>query len=337
MFLKNVLLSALLAKGLLLASPLQAQESALSYDQYLSELKQQAVEQGIAQGTIDAVFDQIKLFKKAVVNEPAKSGPENLDKYLPNRVSEALVEQARSLYRDNKALFDRLGKEYGVQPRFVLAYWGITSAFDASDYPALTVIASNAYHGEQAVNVAQAYGGDGYDAAFISALKLMERDQLKFDNLKSDSTGLMGYPHFTPKQLAKYGQDGNGDGRVDIWHSLDDAFATTANYLKQLGWDYDGTWGRQVSAPKALPQDLVGLAVHKGFDQWQALGVRRFNGSDLPSRKDMQVSLIMPDGKNGRSYLVYDNYRVLRKTQGSEHLTLAVTYLSERIKYPEIK
>ncbi|QYK11383.1 lytic murein transglycosylase [Shewanella rhizosphaerae] len=329
MFLKNVLLSALLANGLVLASPLQAQESALSYDQYLSELKQQAVEQGIAQGTIDAVFDQIKLFKKAVVNEPAangpQNGPQNLETYLPERVSEALVEQARSLYRDNKALFDRLGKEYGVQPRFVLAYWGIASAFDASDYPALTVIASNAYH------------GDGQDAAFLAALKLMERDQLSFDSLKSDATGLMGYPHFTPKQLAKYGKDGNGDGKVDIWQNLADAFATTANYLKQLGWDYDGTWGRQVKSPSELPKDLVGLEVHKGFDQWQALGVRRFNGSDLPSRKDMQVSLIRPDGKGGRSYLVYDNYRVLRQTQASDHLTLAVTYLSERIKYPEIK
>ncbi|QYJ92256.1 lytic murein transglycosylase [Shewanella spartinae] len=329
MFLKNVLLSALLANGLVLTSSLQAQESALSYDQYLSELKQQAVEQGIAQGTIDAVFDQIKLFKKAVVNEPAANGPQNspqnLDTYLPERVSEALVEEARSLYRDNKALFDRLGKEYGVQPRFVLAYWGIASAFDASDYPALTVIASNAYH------------GDGQDAAFLAALKLMERDKLSFDSLKSDATGLMGYPHFTPKQLAKYGKDGNGDGKVDIWQNLADAFATTANYLKQLGWDYDGTWGRQVKSPSELPKDLVGLEVHKGFDQWQALGVRRFNGSDLPSRKDMQVSLIRPDGKGGRSYLVYDNYRVLRQTQASDHLTLAVTYLSERIKYPEIK
>ncbi|MCG9714264.1 lytic murein transglycosylase [Shewanella insulae] len=317
---------------MVLASSAQAQESALSYDQYLSGLKQQAVEQGIAQGTIDAVFNQIKLFKKAVVNEPAANGPNNLDTYLPKRVSEPLVEQARSLYRDNKALFDRLGKEYGVQPRFVLAYWGIASAFDASDYPALTVIASNAYHGDQGSPSDTKANG-----AFLAALKLMERDQLSFDSLKSDSTGLMGYPHFSPSQLAKYGKDGNGDGKVDIWHDLADAFATTANYLKQIGWNYHGTWGRQVKAPKELPQDLVGLEEHKGFDQWQALGVRRFNGSDLPSRKDMQVSLIMPDGRGGRSYLVYDNYRTLRKTQASDHLTLAVTYLSERIKYPAIK
>ena len=96
MFLKNVLLSALLANGLVLASPSQAQESALSYDEYLSELKQQAVDQGISQGTIDKVFEQIKLFKKAVVNDSADIPPENLDAYLPSQVSEALVEQARS-------------------------------------------------------------------------------------------------------------------------------------------------------------------------------------------------------------------------------------------------
>ncbi|MFV7770368.1 lytic murein transglycosylase [Shewanella marisflavi] len=327
MFLKNVLLSSILASGLILFSPLQAEEAPLSYDAYLSELKQQAVEQGISQSTIDKVFEQIKLFKKAVVNESADTPPENLDAYLPSRVSETLVEQARGLYRDNKALFDRLGKAFEVQPRFVLAYWGITSAFDASDYPALTVIASNTYHQEMS---------DG-DQVFIAALKLMERDGLNFDDLKSDASGLMGYPHFTPAQLKQYGRDGNGDGKVDIWHDLADAFATTANYLKQLGWDYDGTWGRQVRAPEALPQDLVGFEVHKGFAQWQALGVRRFDGSDLPSRKDMQASLIMPDGVGGRSYLVYDNYRVLRKTQASDRLTLAVTYLSERIKYPEIK
>ena len=82
----------------------------------------------------------------------------------------------------------------------------------------------------------------------------------------------------------------------------------------------------------ALDPGLLGLRVNHTFVQWQAYGIRRFNGADLPQRSDMKVSLIAPDGSKGRFYLVYDNFLLLHQFNPTLHDTLAITYLSEKIK-----
>ena len=64
---------------------------------------------------------------------------------------------------------------------------------------------------------------------------------------------------------------------------------------------------------------------------WQDQGVRRFDGSDLPN-VDIKASLIMPDGENGRIYLVYNNFHTLMKWNRSTYFGVSVGYLSERIK-----
>ncbi|QYJ84688.1 lytic murein transglycosylase [Shewanella mesophila] len=328
MFLKKILLGILLLSGLQLSAAALASQSEMSFEQYLDGLRQQALKEGISQAFVDKSFANIKLFKKALVSDK-QSAPQSLDHYLSSLVSEPLVEQSRALYKANKVEFERLGKQYQVQPRFVIALWGMTSSLglDVGDYPVLTVIASNAYRGDNE---------EFYRKEFIAGLKLLQSSDIEFSGLKSNWSGKMGYPHFSPSDYATYAKDGNGDGNIDIWNNLADAFASTANYLKQLGWNDEGTWGRQVQVPKDISQDLVGLATQKPFLQWQELGVRRFDGSDLPKVKGMQVSLIMPDGITGRKYLVYDNYRALLKWNSSDYYGLSLTYLSERIKYPAI-
>lgn len=326
----NTLWGTLLLSTVLSIAVVEAKSSELSFEQYLDVLQQQALNEGVSATTVKQVFPQIKLFKKASFNANMPESPSNLEQYLSYLVPESIVTRSRSLYKANKTQFDLLGEQYGVQPRFIIALWGLTSQLgdDVGHYPVLTVAASNGYRGDNEVANRQ---------AFMDALKLIEHKQVEFAELKSNALGKMGYAHFTPSDYARFAKDGDNDGVIDIWSNLSDAFASTAYYLNQLGWNDEATWGRQVQVPKAIPRDLIGLETHKSFAQWQALGVKRFDGSNLPSRQDMQVSLIMPDGINGRKYLVYDNYRALTQWNPSDFYALSLTYLSERIKFPAIK
>lgn len=325
----NTLWGSLLLSVVLSISAAEAAPSDLTFEQYLDMLQQQALAEGVSDATVSAIFPQIKLFKKASFNLEPPSIPLTLEQHL-DQVTSTLIEQSRSLYQANKAQFDRLGARYGVQPRFVIALWGLTSKSgdDVGHYPILAVTASNAYHGDNAAENRQ---------AFIDALKVIERKQIDFNALMSNALGKMGYAHFSPSDYDRFGQDADDDGIIDIWHNLNDAFASTAYYLKQLGWNDQQTWGRQVQVPKAIPLDLIGIETRKSFAQWQALGVKRFDGTNLPNKQDMQVSLIMPDGIKGRKYLVYDNYRALTQWNASDYYLLSLTYLSERIKYPAIQ
>ncbi|MCZ4336908.1 lytic transglycosylase domain-containing protein [Shewanella colwelliana] len=327
MFLRIVILTSLIVSTSL--TTIRAQERQ-SFDGYLNELKAQALQEGVAQATIDQLFPKIKLFKKAVVNQDEVSSPQTLEQYLPKAVSESLVANARQLYAGHKTQFDKLGKQYGVQPRFVIAFWGIVSQLgaDVGDYPILSVTASHAYRDDDvASNLSQ----------FFEALALIESRGLKYHDLLSTWSGRMGFAHFTVSEFAKHAIDGNGDSVIDIWTNLDDAFASTATLLKKAGWNDQATWGRQVQVPADIDNSLIGIETKRTFAQWQESGVTRFDGSALPNVPSMQVSLIMPEGISSRKYLVYDNYRALLSYNPSDYFALSVTYLSERIKYPAIK
>ena len=118
------------------------------------------------------------------------------------------------------------------------------------------------------------------------------------------------------------------DGRIDIWSTLPDALASAANYLRKAGWQDDQTWGRPVRLPKKFDVKLAGLDNRLPLSRWQALGVRRTNGRALP-RRNLQASLIIPDGPGGPAYLVYDNFRALRRWNRSNAFAVAVGTLAD--------
>ncbi|NMH64133.1 lytic murein transglycosylase [Shewanella salipaludis] len=318
--------------GAIMSLPAMAQPQADrgSFGDYLDNLKKESLAAGIPKTTVESAFAQLKLFKKAIASD--KSQPESqhtLETYLPRVVPEWKVEQARSLFKQHRAELTAIGEKYGVQPRFIVALWGVESNFGAlmGSYPVLSVTASLAYEGRR-----EAF----FKKEFLAALKIMAQENIPFEELKGSWAGAMGQTQFMPTSYLAYAQDGDGDGKKDIWSNPNDAFASAAYYLQQAGWQASETWGRQVQVPSSLDMSLVGLETKKSFAAWQALGVRRYDGKDLPNRDDMQVSVLMPDGQRGRKYLVYDNYRALMNWNRSDYFGISVTYLSERIKYPAI-
>lgn len=292
------------------------------FEDYLLSLQQQSINSGVAPVTAERHISQIKIFKKANLNSNSQH---TLETFIPHAIPEITVSTARAMLQQHEVLLNKLSQRYQIQPRFLIALWGVNSRFgeQSGRFPTLSVLASLAFKGENE---------SFYVDEFIAALKLIEQKNIPIAALRSSSSGAMGQMQMMPSQLLQYSVDGDQDGKIDIWDSTEDAFASTANMLHQQGWQFDATWGRQVKATMMLDPNLLGLSSTHTFPQWQAYGVRRFNGDNLPSRSDMNVSLIAPDGSKGRFYLVYNNFRLLDQFTPSFHDTLALTYLSEKIK-----
>ncbi|WP_227006684.1 lytic murein transglycosylase [Shewanella donghaensis] len=319
------IISSVIVYLLVVNSPLAQQN--MSFDDYLDSLKDKAIAEGVSQSTIDEHFSKIKVFKRATVNGSERAL--NLESYIPKNAPEITISTARAMFKEQQDTIIAIGDRYGVQPRFLIALWGLTSEFgeQKGNFPILSVTASNAFSGNRE---------NFYIDEFIAALKIIESGEVQYEQLIGSSTGAMGHMQIMPSQYLAYAEDANGDGNVDIWNNQYDAFATAAAMLRAGGWSNDETWGRQVGSIEVISEDVVGVEYTKTFNQWQDLGVRRYNGNDLPKRDDMQVSLLRPDGVKGRQYLVYNNFRLLQEWSTSEHFLLTVTYLSERIKNPPI-
>jgi len=313
------------------------------FNQYVVELKEEALAQGFEQTLIETSFAKVKFHQRAVSadrKQPEKV--ETLEAYLPKRVPSWKVKKARVLFKEHKEMLTTIGNAYSVQPRFIVALWGLETNFGkfTGGYNVISALSTLAYEGRREVF---------FKKQLWAALTILAQGHISIDDMKGSWAGAMGQNQFMPTSFLAYAVDGDGDGKIDIWQNQVDIFASMANYLHKEGWDDELTWGRQVKLPDnfdtslAIPKNTgsrkkwlkAWANTEKTLTQWQALGIRRTDGTNLP-KVDIKAALVFPDSEKGRAYLAYDNYKSLMHWNLSYYFVSSVGYLSDRIKFPPI-
>ncbi len=343
----TLLISALGLSANIASFSVEAKKKELSqegFDQYVAQLKVEALEKGYSQAMVDSSFAKVKFHQRAVKadrSQPEKV--ETLDTYLPKRVPKWKVDKARALYKEHQALLTDVGEKYNVQPRFIVALWGLETNFGKimGNYNVVSALSTLAYEGRR-----EAF----FKKQLFAALTILEEGHIDIENMKGSWAGAMGQNQFMPTSFLAYAVDGDGDGKKDIWQNQADVFASMANYLQKEGWSDELTWGRQVKLPEgfdtslAIPKNTgsrknwlkAWSQTEKTLAEWQALGVRRVDGTNLPN-VDIKAALVFPDDENGRVYLAYDNYKSLMHWNLSYYFVSSVGHLSDRIKFPPVK
>lgn len=332
--------------GLLFSIPVFTLNAAekVSFETYVANLKKEAIEQGYETEFVEKSFADIKYLKRAVKAD--KNQPEfieTLDTYLPKRVPEWKVSKAREAYKENLPLLEKIAKQYGVQPRFIVSLWALETNFGRiqGKMPIIDSVTTLAYDGRRETF---------FKKQLFASLEILKQGHIPQDKFVGSWAGAMGQCQFIPTSFLAYAADGDGDGKKDIWTNRADVFASIANYLKQEGWDDNKTWGRQVLLPEGfdhkhiMPKGSRGrsqwlknfAASEKTLAQWRALGVTRMDKRPLPE-VDITAALIMPDDAKGRMYLAYDNYKSLMHWNRSYYFVTSVGYLADRIGYPKIQ
>lgn len=343
----TLLIAALGLSANMASFSVEAKKKELSqegFDQYVAQLKVEALEKGYSQAIVDSSFAKVKFHQRAVKadrSQPEKV--ETLDTYLPKRVPKWKVDKARALYKEHQVLLTDVGEKYNVQPRFIVALWGLETNFGKimGNYNVVSALSTLAYEGRR-----EAF----FKKQLFAALTILEEGHIDIENMKGSWAGAMGQNQFMPTSFLAYAVDGDGDGKKDIWQNQADVFASMANYLQKEGWSDELTWGRQVKLPEgfdtslAIPKNTgsrknwlkAWSQTEKSLAEWQALGVRRVDGTNLPN-VDIKAALVFPDDENGRVYLAYDNYKSLMHWNLSYYFVSSVGHLSDRIKFPPVK
>ena len=296
-----------------------------SFAVWLEGLRREALSKGIGNATLDAALSGIKPIPRVI--ELDRHQPEftlTFRQYMDRVASKARVKKGRGRMSENRALLDAVGQKYGVQPRFIVAFWGVETDFGriTGGFPVVPALATLAYDGRRS----KYFRGE-----LLNALKIIDQGHIAVKDMVGSWAGAMGQCQFMPSSFLSFAVDHDGDGRKDIWTTRADVFASAANYLAKSGWKGDQTWGRAVRLPKGFNAADASLKVSKRLDQWQRLGVRRADGRDLPTR-DLSASVVLAEKKTtGPAYVVYNNYRTILKWNRSTYFALAIGSLADRI------
>lgn len=339
---KEILTGVILISILTIQVPSYSQEEG-SFKIWLDALKEEAENRGFSKEAIDLVFSEIKgPVQRILANDRNQAEVvQTYSNYLGSRVNNWKRTNGIELMKKHRDLLQEIGREYGVQPRFIVSIWGMETNFGTVPIkePIFSTLATLAYDGRRA---------DLYRTQFFAALKILDSGFPPYERMKSSWAGAMGQSQFLPENYLRYAVDYNGDGKRDIWDTEADVFASIANYLSSFGWNDDETWGRRVLLPtkdeqaflSELQTDLSpdprcesysSTGVWKDLQEWQVLGVRRMDGSDLPSRS-IPAALLPADPRDGEGFIIYRNFCTIMRFNPAFKYALSIGLLSDLIE-----
>jgi membrane-bound lytic murein transglycosylase B len=295
-----------------------------TFRQCVAQLQTQAIAAGVPKQLADEVLGNAKFLDKIISYD--RNQPEfvqTFSGYFSKRVTDWRISQGRQLLAKHADFLSILTSKYGVPAHYLLAFWGLETNFGGFKgkmpiIDSLTTLSCDQRRSEY------------FSGELIQALLLMDRENLAVGDMLGSWAGAMGHTQFMPTAYMLYAQDGDDDGKIDLWNSERDALASAANFLTHLGWKSGFKWGREVSLPEAFDYQLAGKDSTQALAFWDERGITQTNGSAL-GVVNLSASLLVPAGHQGPAFLVYDNFDVILRWNNSEYYGIAVGHLADRI------
>lgn len=316
--------------------PDEAPDRSAAFSAWIEGFKAEARTKGISERTIENAFRGVRLNTRVIeLNENQPEFSRAIWDYLDGAVSPDRVSRGRSLSRQYRKMLGRVERKYGVPDSIVAAIWGLESNFGSNlgGFRVVEALATLAFDGRRTE-----FGREQLTAA----LKILEEGDITPERMIGSWAGAMGQTQFIPTVFLQYAQDGNSDGKRNLWDTKADVFASTANYLKEKGWQTDAPCFDEVRLPNGFDFGNADISIERSVREWSDMSVTLMDGRSLLRRKgqdkDAPAALILPAGYKGPAFIAYPNFKVVLAYNNAISYALAICELSVRFKGgPEFK
>ena len=322
-----------------LFGPSSARAADSAFTQFIASLWPEAQAQGVSRATFEAetrgLEPDYKLPDLILPGRPATGAPSQAEfvqvpaDYIKEASIARLAGEGQKLVQQYRPALDAIEQRFGVPATVVLAIWGRETDYGryTLPYDALRVLATQAYVGRRK---------DQYRTEFILALKILGEGVVTRKDMRASWAGATGLTQFLPSEFYKHGVDLDGDGRVDIWHSVPDALGSAAQQLVNKGWQSGLRWAYEVLPPANIDCTMGVPEVTKPIGEWLRAGFTPARGQRLSANEQAQpASLLQPEGIYGPAFLTTKNYFVIKEYNFSDLYVLFVGHLSDRMKSPQ--
>lgn len=330
-------LGALAAIAMAMAAAISVSAPASAADafqDFLQSLWPEAEAQGVSRATFDAAFKGLKpdySLPDLVIDGRKRddsAGQAEFTKsafeYLNPKYLSTLAVQGRKFLKEHEKDIVNIEKKTGVDRYIMVAIWGRETAYGTHKLPhdAIRVLATQAFTGRRK---------DEFKLELLAALKMLQSGVPR-SKMRASWAGAVGLTQFMPTEYFQHLEDGDGDGKVDIFTSVPDALASAARQLANKGWVRGLKWGYEAHMPDGGDCSLEGPPGERTIGEWRKLGFTRTGNKPFTAAdNDIRAYLMMPSGAYGPAFLVTENFKVIRLYNTSDLYALFVGDLADRI------
>ena len=215
-----------------LATPVMAAQCGGDFQTFVGSISREAQAAGVSQGVISAALSGVSIDQSVLSFDRRQRGTFNktFEQYIATRVGAGRIKTGKAMLQRHASLLARIERQFGVPPELLVAIWGLESDFGKGDLGKLPVVRTLATMAHDCRRT------ELFQGELIAALKIVQRGDLQLSDMVGAYAGELGQTQFLPSSYIKYGVDFDGNGHVDLRHSIPDVLASTANLLKTAGW-----------------------------------------------------------------------------------------------------
>jgi membrane-bound lytic murein transglycosylase B len=300
-----------------------AAEHSQKFARWVAEFCTIARASGIDEATLQIAFDNVRLVPRVIESDRAQ--PEftrTVWGYLDGALSTQRIARGQDKLLQLHPEVDTIAARYGAPKEVLVAIWGMESNYGSyvGDIPTIDALATLGFEGRRE---------EWARGQLLAALKILQNRDIDRAQMIGSWAGAMGQTQFLPSNFLAYAVDADGDGRRDIWGSVADVMASTANFLARAGWQSGQPWGLEVRLPPGFDYARAETDVRQPTADWANEGVQSMDGAPLPALADS--SILLPASARGPAFLVGPNFRTILRYNNSTSYALAVGLLAQKL------
>ena len=299
------------------------------------EFKKIALANNISEKTFDMTMSNVRFLPNVIKYDRYQPEfYEDTKTYIEKRTSTKKLKKGLNFYNQNNKLINLIENNFEVEKELLLSLMGIETNFGTyvGKMDILSSLSTLSFDQRRS---------EFFTNELITLLKLVDTNKIDYKTLYGSWAGAFGYFQFMPSTIENYAFDYNKDNYIDLKNS-EDAYASAANYLKNIGWKKNKPCFHRIELNKSIPKKFLNVSARKLHNKKKLKFFKRYidNYSELNFLDDKsEVFIVTPDkdiipdaDTLSPAYVVFDNYEVILKWNRSLRFALAVCTLKKKFR-----
>jgi membrane-bound lytic murein transglycosylase B len=304
------------------------------FNKWLINFKVKAINSGISEKVVNELMSEAKFLPKVL--EYDRYQPEFYEDtftYIKKRSSNRKLKEGLQLYNKEKAIIEKIEKDFNVEKELLLALMGIETNFGKylGKMDIVSSLATLSYDKRRS---------EFFTEELLILLRLVDKKIVSRNILFGSWAGAFGNFQFMPRTIRNYAIDYNNNKTIEL-KNIEDSFASAANYLKSIGWKKNEPCFYKIELKDNIPNKYLNSSARniKNKKQFNFLKNYIQNYEMLNVQEDLLTAIIIPDkdiipGAKTLSpaYIIFENYEKILNWNRSLRFALAVCTLKENFE-----
>ena len=259
-----------------------------------------------------------------LIKPPISPLQRSWDRYRPRFLNDRRIDGGVRFWQENAGQLAKATALYGVPEEIIVAIIGVETEYgrNMGGFRVFEALSTLAFDYPKRAEF--------FRTELEQFLLLARENGLDPLTVKGSFAGAIGIPQFMPGSQRRYAVDFDGDQRIDLGNSVDDAIGSVGHFLEQHGWQAGQPIAVAAATSGTPDAELIEAGLRPSL-KVADLADKGIRVNIDPQATAALIDLVSP-GRDTEYWLGFENFYVITRYNRSSFYAMSVFQLGEEIR-----